>query len=446
MTTTSIALIVFGLAYLCIITERVHKTIVALSGAALMIALGVVTQEEAFYSHEFGVDYNVIFLLIGMMVIINIVRETGLFDVLAIWAARQAKAEPFRLLVLLAVLTALFSAMLDNVTTVLLMAPVTLAITKRLGLNPVSYLVVEAMASNIGGTATLVGDPPNIMIASKAELAYLDFLVMLGPVVLVIMVVFFAGLWLAFGRRMAVDPQLRLAVLALDMKEAVPDRRFLRRSLWLLALVNAGFAFHSWLRIEPATVALLGASSFMLLGHARHKAKTEDELSYLTDVEWKTIFFFIGLFVLVGGLVKVGVIRTLADYLVSVTSGNLTGSTLAVLWGSALLSAIVDNIPYVAAMNPLIVDLARSLHPDIVDHATLVHQPDILPLWWALALGACLGGNGTLIGASANVVIVDLARRAGYPITFWQFLKFGFPVMVGSVLLSSAYLWLIFLR
>ncbi len=446
MSSVSLALLIFGLCYLVIMTERIHKTIVALFGAALMIGLGVVSQDEAFYSHEFGVDYNVVFLLIGMMVIINIVRETGLFEVLAIWAAQRADAKPFRLLVLLALLTAGLSAMLDNVTTVLLMAPVTLAITKRLELNPISFLVTEALASNIGGTATLVGDPPNIMIASKAELGYLDFLLVLGPIVAVIMAAFLAALWVIFGRKMAVAPQLRTAVLALSASGAVSDRSFLNRCLWLLGIINVGFCAHSLIHLEPATIALLGASLFMLIGHARRKPEDAEELSYLTDVEWKTIFFFIGLFILVGGLVKVGVIRYLADQLVVVTRGNLAGSTMAVLWGSAILSAAVDNIPYVAAMNPLIVDLARSLHPEISDYATLVHQPDIMPLWWALALGACLGGNGTIIGASANVVIVDIARKAGYRITFWQFFKFGFPVMVGSIALSAMYLWVVFLR
>jgi Na+/H+ antiporter NhaD/arsenite permease-like protein len=446
MSTVNLALLIFGVCYLVIMTERIHKTIVALFGAALMIALGVVSQEEAFYSHDFGVDYNVVFLLVGMMVIINIIRETGLFEVLAIWAAQRADARPFRLLVLLALLTAGLSAMLDNVTTVLLMAPVTLAITKRLELNPIAFLVTEALASNIGGTATLVGDPPNIMIASKAELGYLDFLLVLGPIVVVIMAGFLGTLWVILGRKMTVDPHLRTAVLALSSREAVSDRAFLHRCLWLLGIVNVGFCVHSLIHLEPATIALLGASLFMLIGHARRKHEDAEELSYLTDVEWETIFFFIGLFVLVGGLVKVGAIRYLAEQLVAVTRGNLAGATMAVLWGSAILSSVVNNIPYVAAMNPLIVDLARSLHPEISDYGTLMHQVDIIPLWWALALGACLGGNSTIIGASANVVIVDIARKAGYRITFWQFVKFGFPVTVGSIALSALYLWLLFLR
>lgn len=446
MSQTQLALLIFGLTYALLITERLHKTVVALSGATLMIVCGVVTQDEAFYSREFGVDYSVVFLLVGMMVIVNIVRETGLFDVLAIWSAQRARAKPFRLVALLALVTAGLSAMLDNVTTVLLMAPVTLAITKRLELNPVSFLIVEAVASNIGGAATLVGDPPNIMIASKAQLGYLDFLFVMGPIVGLIMAVFLGGLWLAFGRSMQVSAHLQAAVLALRAEDAVIDRTFLVRSVWMLGLVNAAFCVHGWLRLEPATIALLGASLFMLLGQGRGKSGEEDELSYLTQVEWKTIFFFIGLFILVGGLVKTGVIRYLADQLVTMTKGNLTGSTMAVLWGSAVLSAIVDNIPYVAAMNPLIVDLARSLHPEVADYAALVHQPDVIPLWWALALGACLGGNGTIIGASANVVIVDMARKAGYRITFWQFLKMGLPTMIGSVILSSLYLWALFLR
>ena len=441
----SIALAIFAVSYGLIITERIHKTIVALGGAALMIVSGVVTQDEAFYSHEFGVDYNVIFLLIGMMIIVNIVRDTGLFEVLAIWSAQRAGADPFRMLALLALVTAVLSAMLDNVTTVLLMAPVTLSIAKRLRLDPVPFLIVEAIASNIGGTATLVGDPPNIMIASKAQLGYLQFLIVLGPAVVGIMAVFLVGLRLLYGGSLQVAPHLKEAVLGLAPRDAVQDPLLLRRCVWLLGFVNLAFGLHGVLHLEPATIALVGASAFMLIGRANRKHNS-DELSYLADVEWKTIFFFIGLFILVGALVKVGVIGMLATQLLSVTQGHPAAAVFSILWGSALLSAVIDNIPYVAAMNPLVVDLARSLHPEISDYTTLVHHPDILPLWWSLALGACLGGNGTLIGASANVVIADLARRAGYPISYRQFLMVGFPVMVGSLLLSTLYVWLLFLR
>jgi len=441
----SIALAIFAVSYAFIITERIHKTIVALGGAALMIVSGVMTQDEAFYSHEFGVDYNVVFLLIGMMVIVNIVRETGLFEVLAIWSAQRAGAHPFRMLALLALVTAVLSAMLDNVTTVLLMAPVTLSIAKRLRLDPVPFLIVEAIASNIGGTATLVGDPPNIMIASRAELGYLQFLIVLGPVVLGIMAVFLVGIRLFYGGGMQVAPHLKEALLGLEPRDAVQDPLLLRRCVWLLGIVNLAFGLHGVLHLEPATIALVGASAFMLIGRA-NSTHDGDELSYLADVEWKTIFFFIGLFILVGALVKVGVIGMLAAQLLSFTQGHPAAAMFSILWGSAFLSAVIDNIPYVAAMNPLVVDLARSLHPEITDYTTLVHQPDILPLWWSLALGACLGGNGTLIGASANVVIADLARKAGYPITYRQFFMVGFPVMVGSLLLSTLYIWLLFLR
>lgn len=267
---------------------------------------------------------------------------------------------------------------------------------------------------------------------------------MLGPIVLVIMAVFIAVLWLISGRTMKVSPERREAILAMSERDTIRDRPLLIKCLWLLGLTTLGFCVHGLVHLEPATVALLGASLFMLVGHGHDAVSGAGELDYLTEVEWKTIFFFIGLFILVGGLVKVGAIRYLADQLVHVTKGNVAGTTFAVLWGSAVLSAVVDNIPYVAAMNPLIIDLARSMHPEVTEHAVLVHQPDILPLWWALALGACLGGNGTMIGATANVVIVDLARRAGYAISFWRFMAFGFPIMVGSVLISTIYLWLRF--
>ncbi len=443
MSDLTIGLLIFGISYLAIITERIHKTIVALCGGTLMISVGVLTQEEAFYSHEFGIDYNVIFLLIGMMVIVNITGRTGLFEWLAIWAAKRAKARPFRMLAFLCTITAVLSAFLDNVTTVLLMAPVTLEVTKRLELNPITFLVGEALSSNIGGTATLIGDPPNIMIGSKADLSYMDFVLMLGPPVIVIMLVFLGALWLVGGRAMRVSPRLGSMLLSMNERDAIKGRGLLLKCLWLLAATTVAFIFHQFIHLEPATIALLAASVFMVVGEG-HRTGEEADLAYLAEVEWKTIFFFIGLFILVGGLVKVGAIRFLAQQLVAVTEGNVAATTMAVLWGSGFLSAIVDNIPYVAAMNPLIVDLARTLHPDITDHTALVHQPDILPLWWALALGACLGGNGTMIGASANVVIVDLARRAGYHITFWRFFAVGFPVMIGSLVISSVYLWLRF--
>ena len=444
MNQLTLALLIFGLCYLAIVTERWHKTIVAMFGAVLMISLGILTQEEAFYSREYGVDYSVIFLLIGMMVIINITRKTGLFEYLAIWAAKRADARPIRMLLLLSVITAALSALLDNVTTVLLMAPVTLEICRRLELDPVAFLVSEALASNIGGTATLVGDPPNIMIASKAGLEFMDFLFVLAPVAAVIMLAYLAVLWAMYRRNMAVSEKLRRAVMSLNERQEIRSPAMLRRCLWLLGFTTLGFCLHGLIHIEPATVALLGASLFMLAGHEGQETGGQ-ELDYLMQVEWKTIFFFIGLFILVGALVKVGAIHAVAKEVVHIARGNEAATMFAVLWGSAVFSAAVDNIPYVAAMNPLIVDLARSLHPEISNYASLVRQSDVLPLWWALALGACLGGNGTLIGASANVVVVDYARRAGHPISFIRFMAFGLPVMLGSMVISSVYLWLRFL-
>jgi Na+/H+ antiporter NhaD/arsenite permease-like protein len=446
----TVALLIFGLSYVAIATERIHRTIVALLGAALMLTFGVLTQPEAFHSRDYGVDYNVIFLLVGMMVIVNILRKTGLFEWLAVWATRRAQAKPFRMLVLLSAVTAAVSALLDNVTTVLLMAPVTLEVARRLALDPRPYLISEALASNIGGTATLIGDPPNIMIASKAHLGFADFVMVLGPLAVLAMIGMLALLWLMGGRRLRVTDERRLSALAADPQAMIKDPVLLKRGLWLLGFTIMGFFFHRSFQVEPASIALLSASLFMLVAQSTSarsdSAGPAGDLDYLMEVEWKTILFFIGLFILVGGLVKTGVISAMAHQLVTVTAGNVGATTLAVLWGSALLSAVVDNIPYVAAMSPLIVDLARASHPEISDYTTLIHHPDILPVWWALAAGACFGGNGTLVGASANVFVADVALRAGSAISFKQFFWYGFPVMMVTLLLSTVYFWAMFLK
>jgi Na+/H+ antiporter NhaD/arsenite permease-like protein len=442
------ALLVFVLSYLAIATERVHRTVVALLGAALMLTFGIVTQTEAFHSPEYGIDYNVIFLLVGMMVIVNILRKTGLFEWLALMAVRRAQARPYGMLVLLSVVTAVVSSLLDNVTTVLLMAPVTLEVTRRLELDPRLYLISEVLASNIGGTATLIGDPPNIMIGSKAQLGFADFVMVLGPLAAMSLIAMLGFLWVTGGRSLHVREDLRTAALRADAGAMIRDRVLLARGIWLLALTILGFFFHRGLQLEPATIALLSASVFMLVAQWNQRSSGEapdqGQLDYLVEVEWKTILFFTGLFILVGGLVKTGVIRALAEQLVALSAGNVVGTALVVLWGSALLSAVVDNIPYVAAMNPLIVDLARASHPEITDYTALVHQPGIMPLWWALAAGACFGGNGTLIGASANVLVVDLAQRRGVTISFADFFLYGCPVMLLSLLLSTIYFWALF--
>jgi Na+/H+ antiporter NhaD/arsenite permease-like protein len=361
---------------------------------------------------------------------------------------RRAHGRPFRMLALLSIVTAVVSAFLDNVTTVLLMAPVTLEITRRLEQDASLYLISEAVASNIGGAATLIGDPPNIMIASKAQLDFADFIVVLAPLAVLAMAGVLALFWVLWRHRLRVDEQRWLSAMALDSDAAIQDPVMLRSGLWLLALTIAGFFFHRLLQLEPATIALLGASLFMVWGHRRNLhatgARGGGELTSLMEVEWETILFFVGLFILVGGLVKSGVIRLVADELITVTQGSAAATTMAVLWGSAFLSAIVDNIPYVAAMNPMIVELARATHPGVQDYITLVHQPDIVPLWWALAAGACFGGNGTLIGASANVIVVDQAQRAGVIISFGRFFLYGFPAMILTLLISTAYFWLVF--
>ncbi|MCS7083018.1 MAG: ArsB/NhaD family transporter, partial [Rhodothermia bacterium] len=415
----------FVAVYVAIIffEKKLHKTKIALMGAALMLLLQITTQKDAFHSEALGVDWNVIFLLISMMIIIAVLRGTGLFEAIALWAVRVSRGRPFAIMAMLNGVTAVLSAFLDNVTTVLLIAPVTIAICRDLRLSPVPFLISEALASNIGGTATLIGDPPNIMIASRAQLAFMDFIYHLSPVVLIILVLYIGILRLLFAHRLKVSEEDRERVLALHPRDQIKNPELLRRGLFVLGMVILGFMLHGLLGYEPATVALFGAALLLLL--------TPDNPHHiLQEVEWNTIFFFIGLFVVIGGIVKVGLIKVLAQWVIGVTAGDLLAMTMLILWGSALLSAFVDNIPYVATMNPLIIEMA--LNEPAWRGQTLqetLHHPELLPIWWALALGACLGGNGTYIGASANVIVVGLAERARHKITFVEFFKYGFPIM-----------------
>ncbi len=426
---------VFILAYALIISERIHKTVVALAGASLIIVLGILTQEEAFHSTEFGVDWNVIFLLFAMMVIINIMRPTGVFEYIAIKSAKLAKGRPFRIMAIFSVVTAIISAFLDNVTTVLLIAPVTLLICQALEIDVVPYLITEAIASNIGGTATLIGDPPNIMIASKAGLTFMDFINNLTPVIMIILAAYVLTLWIVFAKRLTVREELRLRVMAMNEKEAIKDRRLLIKSLVVIILTMAGFVFHGTLHMEPATIALSGAACLLLI------SGTKDPHRLFAEVEWSSLFFFIGLFIIIGAVVKVGLIKWLSVKLLALTHGNLFGTSMAVLWFSAFASAFVDNIPYVATMNPLIIDMAKQLWPDL-SGAALLHNQGLMPVWWSLALGACLGGNGTAIGASANVIVVGIAEKMGRPVTFMRFMLYGMPLMIESVIISMLYIWL----
>jgi Na+/H+ antiporter NhaD/arsenite permease-like protein len=420
-----IVVAIFVLAYLLIATEWVHRVIVSLAGAGLMLLLRFVSADDVFHSERFGIDWNVIFLLFGMMVIVGVLRHTGLFEYLAIRSAKRARGRPFRIMVMLVLITAVASALLDNVTTVLLVAPVTLLIAERLGLPPIPMLIAEVMASNIGGTATLIGDPPNILIGSQAGLSYTDFLGNLAPLVVGLMVVYVLAIRVLFRRSFAYQPERAAQLMALDERESLRDRPLLVRALAVLSLVTVAFALHGVLHYEPSVVALLGAGVLLLLAR-------REPWPFLREVEWHTLVFFAGLFVMVGALVKAGVIATLARTVIRATGGDVFIATLLLIWVSAILSALVDNIPYVATMAPLVHELVRSLPGGT---STTV-------LWWALALGADLGGNATPIGASANVVVLGIAERSGNRIRFLEFAKYGVVITLLMVGLSTVYLWL----
>jgi Na+/H+ antiporter NhaD/arsenite permease-like protein len=413
---------VFVAAYVLIATEWVHRVIVALAGAGLMLLFRLVS-EDVFFDARHGIDWNVIFLLFGMMVIVGVLRHTGFFEFLAIWSAKRARGKPFRVLVMLLVITAIASALLDNVTTVLLVAPVTVLLCERLGLAPVPFLIAEVMASNIGGTATLIGDPPNIIIGSQAGLSYMDFLVNLAPLVVVLMIVYVGLVRVLFRGAFTFHPERVEALMRLDEREAIRDAALLVRSLAVLVLVTVAFVLHSVLHYTPSVVALLGAGTLLLVAR-------RDIDPFLREVEWRTLVFFAGLFVMVGALVQTGVVGRMARGALEVTGGDLLVATMLVVVVSAVLSGLVDNIPYVATMAPLISELTGALPGD----------PTVL--WWALALGADLGGNATSIGASANVVILGMAERAGYKIRFVEFLKYGSIVTGVTIALSMLYLWI----
>jgi len=429
------ATLLFVVAYALIVSEKIHKTVVAIFGASVMIVLGIVSQEEAFHSKELGIDWNVIFLLVSMMVIINIMKPTGAFEFIAVKSAKFAKGKPFRIMATLSVVTAVMSAFLDNVTTVLLIAPVTLLICQALELDVIPFLLTEALASNIGGTATLIGDPPNIMIASKAKLDFVSFLVNLAPVIVLILIVYILTIRLVFGKKLLVRDELRRRVMEMDERATLKDPVLLKKSLLVLAITITGFMFHGMLDLEPATVALFGAGLLLLLSGIK------DPHHILAEAEWATLFFFMGLFIIIGGVVNVGLVKWMSMQVLNLTQGNLLGTSMVVMWFSAFASAFIDNIPYVATMNPLIIDMARQLWPDL-SGLELLHHPDLMPMWWSLALGACLGGNGTAIGASANVIVVGLAEKAGKPISFGRFMLYGMPLMVESVIIATGYVLL----
>jgi Na+/H+ antiporter NhaD/arsenite permease-like protein len=415
---------IFLVIYAVIISEKIHRTIVAMIGAVIMVALGIVKQEIAIHH----IDFNTLGLLIGMMIIVGVTAETGLFKYIAVIAAKKAKGEPVRILIALSVITAVASAFLDNVTTVLLMVPVTFSITKQLRVNPIPFLIAQIMSSNIGGTATLIGDPPNIMIGSAVpDLTFTSFIVNLAPIAIIIMAVHIPIFVFLFRKSMRTTEDLKRSIMEMDEKELITNPKLLRTCLAVLALTILGFFAHQALHLESATVALAGG--FILLLFTGESMMEEA----LNKVEWSTIFFFVGLFVLVSGLIETGVISQLAAQAIEWTGGDVTAASMLILWLSAIASAFLDNIPFVATMIPMIQEMGN------------MGVSNLEPLWWSLALGACLGGNGTLIGASANLIVAGLAGKEGYPITFMKYLKYGFPLMIISIVLSSVYIYLRYL-
>ncbi len=423
-------------SYALIVTEKVHRTVAALAGGALVVALGpffgLIDREtypsEIHFMSE-AVDWNTIGLLLGMMIIVGILKDTGIFEFIAIKTAKLSRGDPWRIMLLFATTTAVLSAFLDNVTTVLLIAPVTVSITLSLKLNPVPFLISEVLASNIGGTATLIGDPPNIIIGSGAGLSFNDFIINLGPIVVVIFVVALFFLRYVFRSHLSQKPENIEEVLAMDEWEQIKDPVLLKKSLGVLGFVIVLFFLHSALHLEPSTVALLGAALLLLI-------TMEHPDRALHQVEWGVLLFFAGLFVIVKGVEEAGLIEKVALLAVELTGGNLVVAMFVILWVSAIASAIIDNIPFTATMVPLVNSMSSS--PEL---AAQISQLDGNPLWWALSLGACLGGNGTLIGASANVVVAGISERMGYPISFREFLKYGAPLTFITVFISGILLY-----
>ena len=418
-----IALSIFLIVYFFVSTEKINKTIVVLIGAMLFIFLGFTSQEAAFES----IDWNVIFLLIGMMIIVGIIRDTGFFQYIAVKTAKSAGGNPYKILTLLVLITAVFSAFLDNVTTIVILTPITILIAEELDVSPIPFVISEAIASNIGGTATLVGDPPNIMIGSAAQLSFLDFLKVLAPIVIIILSIFVFIVFIFVRGQLHVSNKNRARIMEMQETKAIEDKSLMIKSLIVLSIVITGFLLHDALKIEASSVALFGAALLMLLSGS-------DEVDrFFHEVEWSTIFFFIGLFILVGGLVELGIIKSLSVFVLQLTGESLDKTMYLILWMSGLFSAFVDNIPYVATMIPLVKNMGEHFGVS-----------SIQPVWWALSLGACLGGNGTLIGSSANVLSIGIARKSGYKISFWEFTKHGFIIMIIALVISTIYITLIF--
>ncbi len=415
-TTQIVAIIIFVVTMFFVMTDRVHNVTASLCGAVMMILCGVLDIEKSVGY----IDAEAICILVGMMLFVSVIKKSGLFEYIAIRAAKRAKGEPWKIMLYFVIITAFLSAFLDNVTTVLLIGPMTFAITRVLGFNPVPFIITQIMASNIGGTATLIGDPPNIMIGSIAGLSFMDFLINVAPAVVIVIAVSLVCFYVLYGRKGKADKtrveELMMMTEALEIK----DHALMKKGVVMLILMIAAFIFQSYIGLNSAIIALSAAAIMMLIGR-------QDIDKVIEDVEWTSIIFFVGLFVVVGGLQECGIIDMLANFIVSVTNANMTLSVIVILWASALLSSFLNNIPFVATMIPLIIAMGNT-------------GMDVMPLWWALSLGACLGGNGTLVGASANVVLAGISAREGSPISFKEYTKVGMPVMLVGIVVSTIYM------
>lgn len=425
-----VATVILLVSYVILFTEKLNRAVVALLGASVMIFAGILTQKTAIE----GIDFNTISLLIGMMVIVNITEKSGLFQFVAIWGAKKVKAHPLGIMVVLTFVTAVFSAFLDNVTTVLLIVPVTFQITRKLEINPFPYLILEIFASNIGGTATLIGDPPNILIGSALKLSFLDFAYNLTPAVIIVLLVLIGTFVLIWHKSLITTERNRVAVLNINEKDSITNPRLLVKSLIVLLMVIIGFIAAEHIGIANGVIALFGAALLLGLytaGNNNHE-RDENTENMLSLVDWTTIFFFCGLFVIVHGLEITGVLQILGQWFIELTEGSIKKSVFLILGSSAVLSSAIDNIPFVATMIPML----KTMEP------TMGGREAMMPVWWALSLGACFGGNGTLIGASANVIVAGLAQREGHPLSFLRFLIWSIPVMLFSVFIAGIYLYI----
>ena len=425
----------FGLllfAYIFIATEKIPKVTIALIGAGITILLGLVSQTKlidgVINPHYFinFVDFNVIFLLVSMMIIVNISTRSGVFNWIANELLKFTKGHPISILAVLGLFTAIISAFLDNVTTVILIMPVTFFIARELEINPIPFLLTEVFASNIGGTATLIGDPPNIIIGSAAGLTFMDFVKVLTPVIAIILILTIGILAIIFRKKLHATEEKMQAVANIDNSKTITDKNLMIRSMIVLALVIIGFITHDMTHIETCVAAMLGASFLLLF---------EKPTDILKDVEWNTIFFFIGLFIIIGGVEASGGIRLMAQWILDITQGSQNLASMLILWASGIISGIIDNIPYTATMSPMLVEIEKSMGSEYA-----------LPLWWCLSLGACLGGNMTMIGAAANVIVSENSAKEGHPINFMQFMKYGVLVVAISLVISSVYIYLRFLK